>query len=119
MRDSIAAFDVSIVGSICYLAPELLPVLQEHLDDYDGLLPHVMMGDITRWVVRKFHIENSDLDLRRVLNFLEEAFSQADREDQGIIIVSFLENLPQVGEEDAGIISLLGPSLQAELAKIT
>jgi hypothetical protein len=118
MRDSITAFQVAIVGSICYLAPELLPVLQEHLDDYDGLLPHVMMGDITRWVIRKFNADRSDPTLRQVLKFIEDACSQAEFEDRGIIIVSFLENLPRVGEKDAEIRSLLGPSLLSELQKI-
>jgi hypothetical protein len=118
MRVSITAFQVSIVGSICYLAPELLPVLQEHLDDYDGLLPHVMMGDITRWVIRKYNADRSDPTLRQVLTFIEDACSKADYEDRGIIIVSFLENLPRMGEDGAEIKSLLGPSLLSELQKI-
>lgn len=44
------ARDLALVGELVSRVPELLPVLQAHLDDYDGLLPHLFMGDVTRWI---------------------------------------------------------------------
>jgi hypothetical protein len=32
--------------------PELRPYYQEHLVDYDELLPHDFMGDVTRYVMK-------------------------------------------------------------------
>jgi hypothetical protein len=112
------AADVSFVGALCYDTPELIDLLQSHLDTYEELLPHVFMGDFTRWVVGKFNDDRSDPNLRRLLVFIEESFSRQDESSQEIISVSFLENLPQVGEDDDEVRTVLGPHLRGELGRI-
>jgi hypothetical protein len=109
------ADDVAFVGALCYRYPLLLELLQEHLDDYDGVLPHVFMGDLTRWVVQRFHDDASDETLRQVLDFLESAFEGGRSEE--LIAVSFLENLSSNGDH-AGVRALLGPALQNQLRQI-
>jgi hypothetical protein len=96
-----------------------MPLLQEHLDDFDDtLLPHILMGDVTRWVIRRFHQDPNDPTLRQILSFIETAFEHANHDDQELIVVSFLENLPYANQKDAGIRTILGPALQNELRQI-
>lgn len=109
------ARELAFVGALCYRFPVFLPMLQEHLDDYDGLLPHVLIADVTRWVVQRFHGNASDPMLQEVLDFIEKAFEGAQDEDRELITASFLENLPQPGEANAALRMLLGPALQDQL----
>jgi hypothetical protein len=112
------AFEVALVGALCRRFPVFMPMLQEHLDDYDGLLPHVLMADVTRWVVRRFEADPSDVTLRQVLAFIESAFEDAEGDDRELIAASFLENLPRLGEAGADVRAMLGPDLQDQLRRI-
>jgi hypothetical protein len=112
------AYEVAFVGAFCFRFPELMPQLQEHIDDYDGLLPHVFMADVTRWMLQRFHDDPSDPTIRQVLDFFETAFERATGEEREIIGTSFLENLPRPGEENNGLRALLGPGLQNQLNEI-
>jgi hypothetical protein len=112
------AYDVAFVGAFCFQFPVLMPVLQEHLADYDSLLPHVLMGDVTRWVVQRFLANAGDSTLRQMLDMFEMAFEKAKFEERELLAASFLENLPRAGEEGAGIRAILGPALQEQLLQI-
>lgn len=113
------AYDTAFIGALFFRFPVLMPLLQEHLDDFDdGLLPHVLMGDVTRWVVVRFHQDPNDSTLRQILSFIETAFERANHDDRELVAVSFLENLPRVGQKDADIRTILGPALQNELRQI-
>jgi hypothetical protein len=115
----VKAYDAAFVGALFFRFPELMPLLQEHLNDFDDtFLPHVLMGDITRWIVLQFHQDPNDPTLRQMLSFIEAAFERASHDDRELIAVSFLENLPRVGQEDADIRAILGPALQNELQQI-
>jgi hypothetical protein len=92
-----------------------MPLLQKHLDAYDGLLPHVWMGDLTRSVISRFRTDAADPLLRDVLDFIEMAFEQVGGEDRELITASFLENLPRREQVGAELRSLLGPALQDQL----
>jgi hypothetical protein len=48
------ARDVLLIGSLIEGCDSLLPVLQDHLNDYDELLPHLFMADVTRWLVERY-----------------------------------------------------------------
>ena len=112
------AAEVAFVGALVHRFPTLRPILQEHLDDYDALLPHVLMGDVTRWVVGEFRTHGESDRLREVLDFIESSYHQGDEHEQEIIAVSFLENLPRPDEQESGLRGLLGPSLTEQLRVI-
>lgn len=112
------AYEVAFVGALCYRFPVFMPMLQEHLNDNDGVLPHVLMADVTRWVVQRFHEDPSDATLRQVLNFIESAYTWAKDEERELITASFLENLPRPGDADATVRALLGPTLLGQLQHI-
>lgn len=112
------AYEVALMGTLCRRFSVFMAMLQEHLDDYDGLLPHVLMADVTRWVVKRFNTDPSDVLLRQVLDFIESAFEDAKGEDRELIAASFLENLPRPGQAGADVRALLGPALQDQLRRI-
>lgn len=112
------AAEVAFVGALIHRFPTLAPILQEHLDDYDGLLPHVLMADITRWVVEHFRTVGQEGLLREVLGFIEASFEAAQEHERELIIASFLENLPRAGEEGAALRDRLGPALRQHLELI-
>ena len=81
MSTTTNAFCESLVQQI----PETRPVLNEHLDDYDELLPNVFLGDITRYVL-------SDGRARqKIVEFLELHFRRLGSEVEELIAVSFVE----------------------------
>ena len=104
---------------LCWRCPELLPVLQDHLATFDQLLPHVLMGDITRWAVRQYRAEPTGSALINALAVIEEAMSASQVDVSELISVSFLENLPTGDEPGARVITMLGPELRAELQRRT
>lgn len=76
------------------------------------------MGDVTRWAVKRFRADPADAALRSVLDFIESAFEKGEEEESELIAVSFLENLPGAGEDDAGLRALVGPSLRDQLRRV-
>jgi hypothetical protein len=115
----VKAYDAAFVGALFFRFPELMPLLQEHLNDFDDtFLPHILMGDVTRWIVLRCHQDPNDPALRQMLSFIEAAFEHADHDDRELLAVSFLENLPRAGQKDADIRAILGPALQNELRQI-
>jgi hypothetical protein len=107
----VKAADLALVGALIYRVPILLPLTQVHLDDYDELLPHVLLGEITRWAVQRYEADPADGNLHAALNFMEEAFAADGADEIELIAASFLENLPTIGEDGAEIRALLGPAM--------
>lgn len=66
---------------------ELAPLLQEHVADYDEILPHVFMGDVTRYVL------SGTPQREELLRHLNDALRNGGEEIQNLIAVSFVENL--------------------------
>jgi hypothetical protein len=112
----VRADDVALAGGLCLEFVELRPVLQEHLDDYDGLLPHLLLADVTRWLVARLS-ENGRDDpvLVSVLDFLEKHFASGGEHVSELIAVSVLETMPLKGEEGDEIRGLVGPAMRAHV----
>ena len=109
------------VHQLLTVAPGFEPVYREHLADNDELLPHVLMGDFTTWFVKQYRARRrlrNGAELRRMITFLEEAFSAGDPDTENVIAVSFLENLDRAGTSYEGIKRLLGPRLREQLREL-
>ena len=113
------AAEVSFVGALVQRFPVLKGLLQQHLDDYDGLLPHVLMGEVTRWLISEFRKDNASPVVREFLGFMETAFANREEHDRELIAVSFLENLPRIGEPGEELRRALGPALRRQLDIMT
>lgn len=112
------ADDVAFAGGLCLQFPELRELLQEHLDDYDGLLPHLLLADVTRWLVARLSEKGrSDSVLASVLEFLEKHFVSGGEHVSELIAVSILETMPLKGEDSAELRELLGPAMQDHLQR--
>jgi hypothetical protein len=88
--------------------PSVNAIVAAHLANYDEVLPHVLMGEITQWLV-------AEGPRARVLAALEHHHEVGDEHVRDVIAASFLENL--IGE-DAIVRRALGPRLAAELRQI-
>lgn len=108
---------VRLVERLVARVPELRPSYDEHVADYDVVLPHVYFGDVTRWVVADFEATRERPDAtggwRDVVEFLDEEYPVSDDDAQAVIEQSFVENLPYPGEPGYGIERHLGPELTA------
>jgi len=108
----VRADDVALVGGLCLEFSELRGLLQRHLDDYDGLLPHLFLADVTRWLVaRRMESGAKDPLLRAVLAFLENQFESGGAHIKELLAVSVLETLPLKGEAGSEIRDQLGSAM--------
>jgi hypothetical protein len=92
------------------------PTLREHLaDNFGEVLPHVLLGEMSRQLVH-LAVERPDgRELEDVLRVLEEEFRAGEEEVRELLAVSFLENLPTPLESGHEIRDRLGAGLAAEL----
>ncbi len=105
--------------------PDFKSVFDEHKDYYEELLPHVLMGDFTRFLIDSYRKgaggeagSEHHLDVTRTsLEVMERAMSSSDPNLQELVSVSFLENLDQSDAAYEGIKALLGPNLIRQLAE--
>lgn len=115
------AESVAFLGHLIHRFPELLPVLQDHIDDNNGeLLPHLLIADITRWLVKRVDGANQTNVIEEILGELERAYAAGDDDDKvsELIAVSCLENFPRPGERGAAIRGMVGPTLAKQLNRI-
>jgi hypothetical protein len=96
----------------------LKPLYDEHIRDNDGLLPHVFMGEITRFAIAESGNSESRDAIATLLQSLENGLRTGSDEVTELIVVSFVENL--MGEEIAlkSLKPLMGPLLKGEVEHI-
>jgi hypothetical protein len=98
--------------------PWLTEAYHEHLRENSELLPHVLMGDITR-LVAAFAGDVSRRDsLRLLMSQMDRALRTGGEEVQELITVSFVQNL--MGEAAAlrALRPLMGSALLAVVETI-
>jgi hypothetical protein len=115
----IGEFFAGLVGT----NDELNMLYNNHLVEYDELLPHVFMGDMTRYVM-KLAISSTigekerEVELKRILDYFENAIHGPDEEINNLLVVSFLENLEQSHQSYNIIKSRLGKELRKSLDQL-
>jgi hypothetical protein len=97
-------------------APELAPLLAEHLQEQEGeLLAYLLMGDVARWL----HETSSTAPGRvgEVLAWLEDRYISGDFDTRNLIDVGIIEMLPS-RPEGTRILTMLPAELRgrAEVA---
>ena len=97
-------------------APELRAMYDEHIHDYNELLPHVFMGDISRFVVQKAKLGDEDAIslVRRILDCLEQCMESGADNVKDLISVSFVENVVDHYEALPALRGMIGPTLEKE-----
>lgn len=120
--DEVPQFMSSLLAAV----PEFTATYEEHLVEYGGLLPHVLMGDFTRWFIELFRQSLRDStdsaqarhQLYEVSRLLDAAWDQSSPKVRELIAASFLENLHQARDDYRGVTGILGPQLTRKLAQI-
>lgn len=96
---------IKFVEEVVRKVPELQPIYDEHIADYDENLPHVFFGDVTRFAIAETARDGEHDALARLLGKLESGLRDGPAEVKDLVIASFVENL--CGETRA--ISVLNP----------
>ena len=93
-------------------------IYDEHLNDNEMLLPHVFMGDLTRFVIAEAENPLARVPVGTLLAHLEGGIRNGSDEVKELIIVSFVENL--IGETTTLKVlkPAMGPSLKREVERI-
>jgi hypothetical protein len=93
-----------LLDALIATAPDLEALRVDHLREYGEILPHVLFGDLTRWLLAH-HPQP------RVFQVLEDAYTSGDTNTRDLIAASFVENI-EPGSEYAPLQALLGPHLR-------
>ncbi len=104
---------------ICEIHPAFKTHYSEHLRDYDELLPHLFMGDISRLVEQFILLDDRHDDVRRCCDILEQFFKDSDADIRNLISVSFLEMLAYEEEVLPCLRSFLSPEMAKDLQYYT
>jgi hypothetical protein len=106
------------VGRLLQVLPELKAVHDRHIADNDSLLPHVFMGDVTRFIIAEVGRSGMHETLKRLLFFFEKELSSGEPEAKELILASFVENL--IGETATveKLVPLMGTNLRREVKAI-
>jgi hypothetical protein len=93
--------------------PEFAAEIDEHVVDNDEVLPHVLFGDLTRFVLDA-HMRGDDDLVRRALAFLDHALREGDDMVQNLVGVSFVENVGPWDPDQAQFIASWPDALRVE-----
>ena len=105
--------------------PEFQELYDEHIEDNDELLQHVLSGDLTRFVISKFEkwLANDDrlalAAVECILSILEEGMTSPDEDLQELIVLSFLANLEYRESYYEELKAKMGPALSKQLKVMT
>jgi hypothetical protein len=93
-------------------------VYDEHVGDYDTVLPHVLLGDLVRFLAGEVRTSGAGaVAVTRVVQLMEAAMASGDPRLQELVSVSFLENMLAEGQTFATIRRRFGPHLSEELRR--
>jgi hypothetical protein len=93
--------------------PEFDAPIDEHVAGFDEMLPHVLFGDLARFVLAAHESRDTDVE-QRSLAFLDRALREGDDEVQNLVAVSFVENVGPHDREQRDFIRTWPKALRAE-----
>ncbi|MGC4941112.1 hypothetical protein [Kribbella sp. DT2] len=106
---AVVAFLHRLADEVPFLHRQVL----EHFAQYQKPLGHLFLGGVVSDACTRYD-EHGAAAVGPLLAFLEREFEQ-DPDVDNVIAVSFVELLPAPGQPGAGVETVLGPKLRAEL----
>ena len=82
---------VDFLDALATDVPETRPVVDEHVEDNDGLLLHLLTADLRRYAIRTFDAGQTDV-LARLLAVIDGALREGTDDVQNAMAVSFVED---------------------------
>lgn len=111
---SATTFEAHFTEQLVATAPELAPLLEEHLREQEGeLLAYIFMGDVAAWLDTTSATAPSRVG--EVLTWLETRFTEGDFDERNLIDVGIIEMLP-ARPKGSRILSMLPPELRSRAA---
>jgi hypothetical protein len=112
--------NVELVDSLCAASAPLREARRVHLQNYGNLIPHVFMSDVLRHMGECLRVRRADpeagngVEIRAIVDALEQGMVEGDRETCNVIAVSF------TGDSELELffrelLPLLGPRTRAQL----
>jgi hypothetical protein len=110
--------NASLIEGMLRRVPQLKALYDEHMTDHDALLPHVFMGDVTRFAIAEAERPGSQASVTALLEHLEDGLKFGRDEVKELIVVSFVENLTGETAAVKALEPLMGQSLKAEFERM-
>jgi hypothetical protein len=110
--------NTSFIEELLQKVPPLKNIYDEHLNENDTLLPHVFMGDVTRFVIAEAANPKRQETITSLLEYLEEGIQTGSDEVRELILVSFVENLTGETKMLQLLKALMGQTLRSEVKRI-
>jgi hypothetical protein len=108
----------SFIKELARTAPDLQRILDTHIRDNNVVLPHVLMGDIARFVIAEARYITTRPTIIQLLHVIEKGLTAGTEEVKELIEASFVENL--IGESAAirSMKNFMGPNLKRSVEAI-
>lgn len=102
------------IDSLKNINQDIKNIYNDHISDYDEILEHLLLADITRYLISNIDKSNNQtcIDL---IGFINTAYSKGDDGLKELVSLSFLENLPQSDKSYSLIKEMLSNELKKEL----
>lgn len=88
-----------LFAQISTVSPAFERVTKEHYADNSELLPHLLMGDLLRYLGTYFPTPANNLspsslgEVRAILTLLDSAMTSGNPETENVVAISFIENI--------------------------
>ncbi|MEU2297877.1 hypothetical protein ACK389_00375 [Streptomyces antibioticus] len=109
--------DVQLVRDFVTAVPCFEDLFDAHVFNEGTVLPHVFFWDVVQETVASF-VGGDDTNWRVTLRFLEEQLRLDVHEVTGVIVTSFLLDLPWPDQPEYGLVDHLGPAMSARFTAI-
>jgi len=106
------------IEELLIAVPELRAVYSIHIFDNGELLPHLFMGDVTRFVLQIAQSASSQEMLRKLLVTVEDGLRSSEPDVPNFVALSFVENLCGEGEAVVPLVPLMGETTRRELRSL-
>jgi hypothetical protein len=101
------------VAQLVETCPGFRPCLDEHLQDNEEVLLHLLVADVLRFAISKFE-ESSEDDLARCLAAVATGLTDGDEQVENAVAVSFVEDTGWWDDTMAPFIATWPEPLKAE-----
>ncbi|TWT96121.1 hypothetical protein Pla108_32030 [Botrimarina colliarenosi] len=99
---------VAFVEDLVERFDDLRTIFQEHVADNDEILPHLFMGDVTRYVL------SGGSQRQELVRHLNDALRTGEEYIENLIAVSFVENLESEEELERALRDAQADALREE-----
>lgn len=102
---------VAGIGALIYAHKDLLPLLDEHLENnYGQVLPHLLITDVVDWMVENRTVKPDVC--RSIMGWMEREIVAGPPYTRNMIDVSGMEGMPGPTERGKELREMYGPNLR-------